>query len=237
MRVISCANPKGGVGKTTIAAVLATTIASFEGDRPIRVKVIDADPAGNMGLWAEQRAKNGLPKLFDVIGGVTAETMVSTIDDLAKLGTTDFLIIDLEGTANEVTSFAIGRSDLTLIPLSPSGMDARLAAKASALVQRLSAAFRLDLSYAFAFCRTNAAIVTREHKNIMKQLVDNDQPMLEVDLKERAAFREMFGLGRTIPEMSETKSGQVAKATANAEAFTQAVIDFMVETTAARKAA
>ena len=228
MRVISCANPKGGVGKTTVATVLATTIAAFESDKPLCVKVIDADPAGNMGLWAQQREKNGLPKLFDVIAGITADTMVSTIDELHKLGQTDFLIIDLEGTASEVTSYAIGRSDLTLIPLSPSGMDARLAAKASALVQRLAATFRVKLNYAFAFCRTNAAIMTREHKNIMQQLIETEQPVLEVDLKERAAFREMFGLGRTVPEMKETKGGQIAKASDNAEQFTQAVIDFMV---------
>jgi len=89
-------------------------------------------------------------------------SMIDTIDSIEEAGETDFLIIDLEGTAGEIVGYAIGRSDLTVIPMSASSMDARQAAKASQLVKRMAKTFKIDLPYVFAFCRTNAAIVTRE---------------------------------------------------------------------------
>lgn len=237
MRTISCANPKGGVGKTTVATVIATTIATYEAERPIRVKVIDADPAENVVLWAHQRQEAGLAPLFEVISGVTADNMVSTIDAIREAGDTDFLIIDLEGTADQIAGFAVARSNLTIIPLSPSSMDARLAARASGLVARMASVVNAPLNYVFAFCRTNAAIMTREHKKIIDQLRDNEQPVLDVDLKERSAFREMFPLGLAVSEMPENKTGQIAKATDNAYEFTQCVIDFMVASEGRKEAA
>ena len=122
----------------------------------------------------------GRAELFKVTSGVVAETMIDTIDSIEEAGETDFLIIDLEGTAGEIVGYAIGRSDLTVIPMSASSMDARQAAKASQLVKRMAKTFKIDLPYIFAFCRTNAAIVTREHKGIIEQLEAHKEPVLSL---------------------------------------------------------
>lgn len=57
-------NQKGGVGKTTLALHVAGAWAA----QGKRVVVFDADPQGSALDWSEQRAKEGLPRLFGVVG-------------------------------------------------------------------------------------------------------------------------------------------------------------------------
>jgi cellulose biosynthesis protein BcsQ len=62
--IVALLNHKGGVGKTTLALHLAGAWAR----QGKRVTLIDADPQGSALDWSEQRAREGLPRLFGVIG-------------------------------------------------------------------------------------------------------------------------------------------------------------------------
>jgi chromosome partitioning protein len=62
--IVAFLNQKGGVGKTTLALHVAGAWAA----QGKRVVVIDADPQGSALDWSEQRAKEGLPRLFGVLG-------------------------------------------------------------------------------------------------------------------------------------------------------------------------
>src|SRR5215203_2713687 len=108
MPTIAFASPKGGVGKTTSATLLATELA----ESGAAVTVIDADPNRNIAEWA---SRPGCPDNLVVIASVTEETI---IDEIERASTrTPFVIIDLEGTASLMVSYAISMADLVVIPL------------------------------------------------------------------------------------------------------------------------
>ena len=76
-----------------------------------------------------------------------------------------------------------------------------------------------------------------KRQGIIEQLEAHKEPVLGVDLKERSAYRAIFTEGATVTELAENKSGSIAKAQANAVAFTQAVLDYLASTRSMSEAA
>lgn len=118
MPVIVAANPKGGSGKSTTCIVLGTTLASLGGT----VRVIDADPQRTLGRWAEGTSRY---KEIVVIPS-PGEDLTDLIDRLASQY--QFVIIDVQGTANQEMASAMSRADLVLIPMQAKTADADVAA-------------------------------------------------------------------------------------------------------------
>src|SRR5260370_40167934 len=77
--IVALLNQKGGVGKTTLALHLAGQWAR-QGKRVI---LIDADPQGSSLDWSEQRAREGRPRRFGVIG-LAGDTLDRQAPQLAR---------------------------------------------------------------------------------------------------------------------------------------------------------
>ena len=145
MYVIAFANPKGGSGKTTSAMLLAEQISIAGG----RVDILDLDPNANILAWSQSRQKEGREVPFSVHARPQAEEIVALIDGLADEAA--YLIIDLEGAKDQIVTFALSRTDLCIIPLDGSPMEARQAAQAVRLVQTTASMIRSPIEYALLF--------------------------------------------------------------------------------------
>ena len=85
--IVAFVNQKGGVGKTTLALHLA---GRWAGKRK-RVVVVDADPQGSALDWSEQRAREGVARLFGVLG-LPRETLHRELPAIAA--DADHVIVD-----------------------------------------------------------------------------------------------------------------------------------------------
>ena len=149
MPVISFANPKGGAGKTTTALLLASELAA----RGAQVTVIDADPERWISQWG---ALPGKPDNIAIIGNVTEDSIVDAIE--AASANSQFVIVDLEGTASLMVANAIGMSDLVVIPTQGSSMDAKGGAKTIRLIRNQERMARRPIRHAVVLTRTSAAV-------------------------------------------------------------------------------
>lgn len=227
MAIIVLASPKGGVGKSTTTLVLATELAI----RGASITVIDADRNKPLVRWAK---REGRPPNITVISDIDEQTIIDTIEDAAA--TTQFVLVDLEGTASTTAAFAISRADLVIIPTQGSEVDGVEAFKAVQLVQVQEKAFRRRIPYTVLFTRVNAAVTTRDFKDIYRQLTDVGVPILKTRMVERAAFRALFSFGGTLHDLEPSQVSNLPAANANATRLVAEVIEMLQATKKERAA-
>ncbi len=225
MPIISFATSKGGAGKTTSALALASELARG-GDK---ITLIDADPNQPLVRWAKLPGK---PDNIEVVADESEETILDSIENASR--SSKVVIVDLEGTASSRLSFAIGASDLVVIPCQGSMLDAPETAKAIKLVKQTERAVQRPIEYAVLFTKIPAAIATRNYKDINNQFNDAGISVLPVQMIEREAFRTVFSTGGTIHTIPSTAVSGLSAAQENAFALADSVIKRL---SAKRKAA
>lgn len=215
MPTIVFASPKGGVGKSTSAVLLATELAT----RGATVTTIDADPNKPLSRWAKRPGK---PDTLTVIADMTEDSIIDEIEKAAQK--TAFVIVDLEGTASMMVGYAMSRSDLVIIPTQGSQLDASEAVKAIRLVRAQEKAFKRTIPFAVLFTRTSAAIRPRTLLNIEAEFVENQVRVLDTQIHEREAYRAIFAFGGTLSTLDATQVTNIPAAIKNAHAFVAEVV-------------
>ena len=216
MPTIVFASPKGGVGKSTAAVLLATELASHGGS----VTMIDADPNKPLSQWA---SRPGKPEKLSVIDTATEDSIIDVIES-AALKTT-FVIVDLEGTASMMAGYAMSRADLVIIPAQGSHLDATEAVKAIKLVKSQEKAFQRKIPFAILFTRTSAAIRPRTLQSIETEFAQNSIPMFGSQIHEREAYRAIFAFGGTLADLDSNQVSNLPAARLNARTFAGEVIE------------
>ena len=217
MPVIVAANPKGGSGKSTTCLVIGTTLAS----QGASVRIIDADPQRTLARWSE--GSSAFREI--VVTPSPTEDLTEFIDRLqAKY---QFVLIDVQGTANQEMVAAMSRADLVLIPMQAKTADADVATRAIKLLRTQESLFKRSIPHAIVFMRTSPIIVTREEKEIRKNIEAAGVPRFTSSLNERTAFSHMFAYKNALGELNARDTNGLEAAQLNAVELTAEMVQLL----------
>jgi chromosome partitioning protein len=218
MPVISFATSKGGAGKTTSAIILGTELAEATD-----VILIDGDPAKRLTRWSTLAT---LPIRLQVVTSNGERAIQDEIATAQKKAT--FVLIDLEGSASRLTSFAIAESDLVIIPSGEEQQDADAAIETLAEIEMEGRARRRAIPAAILFARTSAAVKSKLEKHIHGELAKVGRVM-ETELHRRTAFSSLHNAGGGLRQLDPADVNGIDKALANAQAYASEIIDLLEE--------
>jgi chromosome partitioning protein len=220
MPTIVIPNSKGGSGKSTAALLLAMQLA----EHGATVKVIDADVNRPLATWAKHAKK---PDSLTVLSDVNESTIIDMIEDAAA--TTQFVIVDLEGTASLMVGLAISRADLVIIPTQGSQLDATETAKTVKLVKVQEKSLRLKIPMAILFTRASSAIRPRTLRAIEEEFKKAGIRVFNTQIHERDAYKAIFSFGRMLSGLDQNQVRNVPAAVANAKEFMVEVVNLFKE--------
>ena len=214
--VIAFASSKGGPGKTTTAIALGVEFA-LAGHA---VTFLDADPNRHLESWGKLHERPHVR----VVGSVTEENILAEIR--VAMDRSAFVLVDLEGTANNALTYAVSKADLVIVPAQPSRMDLQEAFRAAALVDRAALVVERPIRYRILLSKM-PVLPTRAGLHTREQIERQGLPAFRTELLERTAFREMSFHGRSPSENEPTSN-----ASENIRALAREVIELLNAPTA-----
>lgn len=184
--VVAVAQQKGGAGKSTVAANLATALAA--GGH--RVALLDSDPQHSLVRWDAARRRHpgrAAPLRFESPTGWRLPGLLATLRREQ-----DFIVLDTPPHAETDARLAIRAADLVLMPLQPSAADLW--------------ASEATLALAAAEKRPLAALLNRvppqsgPRQRVTAALAARQVRLLEVTLGNRQGFATAFEDGLAVTE-------------------------------------
>lgn len=218
MPVITFASSKGGAGKSTSALILACELAE-----KYEVTIIDADPRHPITDWAE--AGQG-PSNLTVVQSNGTDSIQDEIESAAHK--VPFVIVDLEGTASQLATFAMMESDFIVVASQKTVQDGKAALQTLAHIKRVERSARRTLPATLLFTRTKGAAKGETAILIEKQLRDHpDVDVFTVEIVEREAFSQIFAKNTSVRGLLVAKPTNKGFKTAveNVGAFATQVLD------------
>ena len=215
MAVIAFANSKGGSGKTTSALLLACELAHSN-----PVTVIDADPRHPISTWANLA---GVPSQLTIIKNESEKTILDEIETASTK--TPFVIIDLEGTASRLMSYAISQADLVVIPIKEQQQDALAALDVIKEIHRDMKAVRRNIPFSILITQSKVIAKSRTARFIAQQFRMNSKiDTFNCEIFERDAFSAVFSVGGTVRTMTSKDVNNLDAAIRNVEDYTLELI-------------
>jgi|GEM_PF-35001 len=177
--VITVAQQKGGVGKSTLAAHLAVAFAQ----QGYSTMLFDTDPQGTCTHWHAQR------KTGD-IGLIATSGWRLTRDLSMARDTNDIIIIDTPPHAEMDIKVSVRAADLVLVPIQPSPADVWAVKETFNTISSESRQCMVVLNRV-----VHRANITHETRSKLEQL---DIPVAETELGNRVLFAASMESGLTV---------------------------------------
>jgi chromosome partitioning protein len=182
--VLTIASSKGGPGKTTVAMLLAGSLA----DEGLRVVALDADPTQAFARWAAN-AYEGAP--FESHAEADETRLAHLIDSTAS--TADVVIVDTAGFGNRAAAVAMTSADVVLVPALSGEADVTEAEKTVRLAEGLARAARREIPPAVLLNRVRRTQLSR---HAAQEILTAKLPRLEASLSDLVAYGELSYSGR-----------------------------------------
>ena len=186
-KIIAVVNQKGGAGKTTLAMLLAGSLA----DSGKRVLVADADPQNTALHWAGMGG--GFPAEVEDVSGEEGKLHKALRKRQEEF---DYIVIDSPpAAAAPVTASALRAARLALVPVIPSPLDLWASVR---IREAIAHARHKNPELEARLMVNQMQLNTLLAQEVLGMLPEFGIPMLAASLKSRTAYRQCAALGTTI---------------------------------------
>lgn len=199
--IIVFASSKGGVGKSTVCAAVASELAL----RGNRVIVLDLDQNRTVYRWSlkvNTPEKTSIPGL--TVEPLPPNDLSARLRDIAAEPDVDHILIDLAGAREVSLLKAIARADLVIIPAQASEPDIREAVVISRDVRDVEETASRKIPYRLLLTKMYP-LKTHVSEFAFEELRKLGMPTFRSVIVERTAYREMFLNGEPPTKRERTK--------------------------------
>ncbi|SCA54978.1 ATPase involved in chromosome partitioning [Candidatus Terasakiella magnetica] len=196
-KILTIAQQKGGAGKTTVVAQLATAYAAQKKN----VALVDIDPQASLTSWFAERKRSLGEDNRLVLSSVGGWRLKNELDRLKQ--DFDVILVDAPPHAQTEASIAIRYADLLVIPVQPSPMDVW----ATAPTFKQAKKEKTDAIVLLNRIPPRGKLLDK----IRNMLEEDERPMLKSTLGNRVAFASSMidGLGVVESEKRSTATTEI----------------------------
>jgi chromosome partitioning protein len=235
--IITFANSKGGVGKSTSCVALAGAYA-FAG---VRVHIIDLDDNQTVSRWL---ADDSTRPANLTVSKPDPQLLTEHLQEIARRYTPDVTLIDIAGRYERALTVSIARAHLTIIPACTTEADIFEAKRVAVHIETIFGAFGRVPLYRLLATKV-AALPTHAQRHGFKEIGRLKLPLLSTIIPHRAAYEEI-GFSGQPPHYADQGRSTTANAVAELDKL-KAEVDALLadngvdvgssETTAAQESA
>ena len=215
-------SPKGGVGKTTTALLLASEIVRHNKT----VAIIEADENQHIQNWFDLgNCPQGVQ--FVSLADTSKHSITQAIERAS--GSADYVIVDTKGSESAGALRAAQLSDVVLIPCTFSPFEVRGALSALNAVSALPEDMRPDVT-SVIFTRVNAAIKTRAQTEILAAFDQEEVDYIWPGILEKEACRQMLRFGCLLHDLPlHTDVSNIQNSIDNIQAILRVIVSRLSE--------
>ncbi|KFI44494.1 ParA family protein [Bifidobacterium biavatii] len=173
--IVTVANAKGGVAKTTSCIYLAQAALLRDPDLPI--EVLDADPQSSATQWSMDAEDDASPLGFDV-----HEANRATLERVARRHRSGLTLVDTP-PAGQVLDVACNVADFVIVPTRPTPLDLQQTFKWTRTLAKPHAVLVLDADPRTTACRDTLESLDAEQIPRFDTVVRHRQDILKAFMR------------------------------------------------------